>query len=285
MKLVLNVEQYFDQRTRFAVMVIDDLRIFVLSMISVSVLFAAFRGFDMNAARKPGNQGASGPGSAPGTKAEHAVTLPTSRASESARYLSLRAQFFSNCYAMNEPARRDMSINDVRNVLESAFSRPLRRSNDAVEAEARYNRQAGQTPSEFLLEHTRRTAAIAHKISRIGGRRSIPSDRLLRYSTTRGNFMTANTTRTTFRKKSMRRFSPRRCSPNSALNAETLWLCLKRYAPSTTTSFPVSAPAASCRTRTGSTNWARSASAPSLPRRLCAAAGSSTRSCKRRAAK
>ncbi len=34
-----------------------------------------------------------------------------------------------------------------------------------VEAEARYNRQSGQAPSEFLLEHTRRTAAIAHKLA------------------------------------------------------------------------------------------------------------------------
>jgi putative nucleotidyltransferase with HDIG domain len=38
-----------------------------------------------------------------------------------------------------------------------------------VEAEARYNRQANQAPSEFLLEHTRRTAAIAHKISGMEG--------------------------------------------------------------------------------------------------------------------
>ncbi len=38
-----------------------------------------------------------------------------------------------------------------------------------VEAEARYNQRTSQAPSEFLLEHTRRTAAIAHKISTMEG--------------------------------------------------------------------------------------------------------------------
>jgi uncharacterized protein len=38
-----------------------------------------------------------------------------------------------------------------------------------VEAEARYNRQSEQAPSEFLLEHTQRTAAIAHALSAMEG--------------------------------------------------------------------------------------------------------------------
>ena len=36
-----------------------------------------------------------------------------------------------------------------------------------VEAETRYNLQTKQAPSEFLLEHARRTAAIAHQISKM----------------------------------------------------------------------------------------------------------------------
>lgn len=61
-------------------------------------------------------------------------------------------------------------MNGVRNLLETrvpglyaAIEQLL------VEAEAGYNRQTGQAPSEFLLEHTRRTAAIAHKISALEG--------------------------------------------------------------------------------------------------------------------
>ena len=38
-----------------------------------------------------------------------------------------------------------------------------------VEAEARYNHQSNQAPSEFLLEHARRTAAIALTISGLEG--------------------------------------------------------------------------------------------------------------------
>ena len=38
-----------------------------------------------------------------------------------------------------------------------------------VEAEANFNDQTGQAPSEFLLEHTLRTAAIAHMISAMEG--------------------------------------------------------------------------------------------------------------------
>jgi len=61
-------------------------------------------------------------------------------------------------------------MNDVRNVLEARFPGLYARIEKMlVEAEARYNEQAGQAPSEFLLEHTRRTAAIAHKISVMEG--------------------------------------------------------------------------------------------------------------------
>lgn len=38
-----------------------------------------------------------------------------------------------------------------------------------VEAEAKFNSRSGQAPSEFLLEHTLRTAAIAHTIARLEG--------------------------------------------------------------------------------------------------------------------
>ena len=61
-------------------------------------------------------------------------------------------------------------MNDVRNLLESRFPGLHARIEQLlVEAEARYNRQANQAPSEFLLEHARRTAAIAHSISAMEG--------------------------------------------------------------------------------------------------------------------
>jgi len=57
-------------------------------------------------------------------------------------------------------------MNDVRNMLEARFpGLHARIEKMLVEAEAHYNQQTSQAPSEFLLEHTRRTAAIAHKIS------------------------------------------------------------------------------------------------------------------------
>jgi putative nucleotidyltransferase with HDIG domain len=61
-------------------------------------------------------------------------------------------------------------MNDVRTMLETRFpGLHARIERTLVEAEARYNRRNGTdcAPSEFLLEHTRRTAAIAHKISRM----------------------------------------------------------------------------------------------------------------------
>ena len=61
-------------------------------------------------------------------------------------------------------------MNDVRNMLEGRFPGLYARIEKMlVEAEARFNQQTNQAPSEFLLEHTRRTAAIAHKISRMEG--------------------------------------------------------------------------------------------------------------------
>jgi len=59
---------------------------------------------------------------------------------------------------------------DVRNVLEARFP-GLHAAVEQmlVDSEARYNRQIKQAPSEFLLEHTQRTAAIAHRISGMEG--------------------------------------------------------------------------------------------------------------------
>ncbi len=61
-------------------------------------------------------------------------------------------------------------MNDVRDLLESRFpGLHARIETMLVEAEARYSEQANQAPSEFLLEHARRTAAIAHSISAMEG--------------------------------------------------------------------------------------------------------------------
>jgi len=63
-----------------------------------------------------------------------------------------------------------MTMNDVRNTLETRVpGLHARIEKTLVEAEARYNQQTNQAPSEFLLEHTRRTAAIAHRIARMEG--------------------------------------------------------------------------------------------------------------------
>ena len=61
-------------------------------------------------------------------------------------------------------------MNKVRNALEARHPGLYASIEMAlVEAEARFNHQSGQAPSEFLLEHTRRTAAIAHKIAAMEG--------------------------------------------------------------------------------------------------------------------
>ena len=63
-----------------------------------------------------------------------------------------------------------MPMNDVRNVLETRCPGLHDRIEKMlIDAEARYNQQANQAASQFLLEHTRRTAAIAYKISGIEG--------------------------------------------------------------------------------------------------------------------
>jgi putative nucleotidyltransferase with HDIG domain len=61
-------------------------------------------------------------------------------------------------------------MNDVRNVLEARVPGLYANIEKLlIEAEAQYNTQAGQAPAEFLLEHTRRTAAIAHQMSGMEG--------------------------------------------------------------------------------------------------------------------
>ncbi len=61
-------------------------------------------------------------------------------------------------------------MKQVRNVLESRVPGLYTSIEEVlIESEARYNAQSGQAPSEFLLEHTRRTAAIAHKIAAMEG--------------------------------------------------------------------------------------------------------------------
>ena len=61
-------------------------------------------------------------------------------------------------------------MNEVRKLLESRSpGLHARIEQTLVEAEARYNRQTKQAPSEFLLEHTQRTAAIAHTLSAMEG--------------------------------------------------------------------------------------------------------------------
>ena len=61
-------------------------------------------------------------------------------------------------------------MNAVRKLLESRFpGLHARVERTLVEAEAHYNRQSGQAPSAFLLEHTQRTAAIALKIAEMEG--------------------------------------------------------------------------------------------------------------------
>jgi HD superfamily phosphodiesterase len=61
-------------------------------------------------------------------------------------------------------------MNAVRNLLETRHPGLYARIGQTlVESEARYSLQTGQAPSEFLLEHTLRTAAIAHTLSAMEG--------------------------------------------------------------------------------------------------------------------
>ncbi len=57
-------------------------------------------------------------------------------------------------------------MNDVRKMLEARIpGLHARIEKMLVDAEALYNHHAKQVPSEFLLEHSRRTAAIAYKVA------------------------------------------------------------------------------------------------------------------------
>ena len=57
-------------------------------------------------------------------------------------------------------------MNEVRNLLEARFPGLHGHIEQTlVEAEARYNLQSKQPPSEFLVEHTRRAAAIAYNLA------------------------------------------------------------------------------------------------------------------------
>lgn len=58
------------------------------------------------------------------------------------------------------------AMNEVRKLLQARFPGLHARIEQAlIEAEAHYNRKTRQAPSEFLLEHARRTAAIAHRLA------------------------------------------------------------------------------------------------------------------------
>ena len=57
-------------------------------------------------------------------------------------------------------------MNEVRKLLESRYpGLQARIEQMLVASEARFNQQSQQSPSEFLLEHTRHTAAIAHTLA------------------------------------------------------------------------------------------------------------------------
>src|SRR3974390_1460514 len=66
--------------------------------------------------------------------------------------------------------RRSMSMNDVRNVLETRCPGLHGRIEQMlIDAEARYRRRTSRPASGFFLEATQRTTAIALKISSIEG--------------------------------------------------------------------------------------------------------------------
>jgi putative nucleotidyltransferase with HDIG domain len=59
-----------------------------------------------------------------------------------------------------------MTMNEVRKLLESRLpGLHARIEQTLVESEARYNRRTQQPPSQFLLEHTQRVAAICHSLA------------------------------------------------------------------------------------------------------------------------
>jgi HD superfamily phosphodiesterase len=78
--------------------------------------------------------------------------------------------FFPNYYATNNRISRLMAMNGVRDLLEARCPGLHDDIEQAlIDEEARFNRQFGQSASEFLVEHTQRTAAIALKISEMEG--------------------------------------------------------------------------------------------------------------------
>jgi uncharacterized protein len=63
-------------------------------------------------------------------------------------------------------SRKEPTMNEVRRLLESRLpGLHARIEQTLVDSEARYNRQSGQPASQFLLEHTRHTAAIARTLA------------------------------------------------------------------------------------------------------------------------
>jgi uncharacterized protein len=67
-------------------------------------------------------------------------------------------------------AEQDSTMNGVRQLLESRCpGLHARIERTLVEVEARFNARSGKAPSQFLLEHTRHTAAIAHTLARREG--------------------------------------------------------------------------------------------------------------------
>ncbi len=61
-------------------------------------------------------------------------------------------------------------MNETRDLLETRYpGLHARIVNVLIDAEARYNQSAGHSPSQFLREHTERTAAIAQKLCVLEG--------------------------------------------------------------------------------------------------------------------
>src|SRR6185369_3878432 len=66
---------------------------------------------------------------------------------------------------VREPPQ-ESTMNEVRKLLESRFPGLHARIEQTLAlSEKRYNDQTRQPPSQFLLEHTQHTAAIAHKLA------------------------------------------------------------------------------------------------------------------------
>ena len=102
-------------------------------------------------------------------------------------------------------------MNEVSNILESRYPGLYANIEKMlVGAEAQFNNQTSQAPSEFLLDHTRRTAAIAHKLSKMEGVDSFLPILVALYHDA-GKFHEGEYHGTVYRKKSMLRFWRGRC--------------------------------------------------------------------------